>query len=191
MAKEIMKSEKEKMLAGKLYDASDQVLSQERKRARELTHRINYTEYGNEAVYRQILKTLLPNSAADIIIEPPFFCDYGYNIYTGTKVFFNFNCVLLDVAPIKIGSNVLFGPSVQVYTATHPMDAKQRREGLESAKPVIIGDDCWFGGGAIIMPGVTIGERCVIGSGAVVSKNIQSDTVVAGNPAKQIPTNSA
>jgi maltose O-acetyltransferase len=191
MAKESLKSEKEKMLAGELYDASDPLLLQERQKARGLTHRLNCTEYGNEVAYRKILNTLLPNSMSDIMIEPPFFCDYGYNIYAGSNVFFNFNCVLLDVMPIKIGSNVLFGPSVQVYTATHPMNAKRRREGLESAKPVSIGDDCWFGGGAIIMPGVTIGERCVVGSGAVITKNIPSDTVVAGNPAKQISTNSA
>lgn len=174
-----------------MYDASDPILFQERQKARGLTHRLNYTEYGNEVTYREILNTLLPNSAADIIIEPPFFCDYGSNIYTGSKVFFNFNCVLLDVMPINIGSNVLFGPNVQIYTATHPMDAAKRREGLEFAKPVIIGDDCWFGGGAIIMPGVTIGDRCVIGLGSVVIKNIPSDAVVVGNPAKQIPTDSA
>ena len=126
-----MKSEKDKMLKGELYDASDTFLLDERKKARELIHRLNYTEYGNDSTYRSILNTLLPNSATDIIIEPPFYCDYGYNIYSGSKVFFNFNCVLLDVMPIEIGSNVLFGPNVQVYTATHPVDAIRRREGLE------------------------------------------------------------
>jgi maltose O-acetyltransferase len=186
-----LKSEKEKMLTGEMYDASDPVLLKERQKARGLTHKLNYTEYGSKFAYQKILNTLLPNSATDIDIEPPFFCDYGYNIYAETKVFFNFNCVLLDVMPIKIGSNVLFGPNVQIYTATHPMDAEKRREGIESASPVIIGDDCWIGGSAIIMPGITIGERCVIGSGAVVTKDIPSDVVVVGNPAKQIPTDGA
>ncbi|WP_152005692.1 sugar O-acetyltransferase [Desulfoluna spongiiphila] len=186
-----MKSEKDKMLKGELYDASDTILLEERKKARELIHRLNYTEYGNDSTYRSILNTLLPNSATDIIIEPPFYCDYGYNIYSGSKVFFNFNCVLLDVMPIEIGSNVLFGPNVQVYTATHPVDAIRRREGLESAKPVTIDDDCWIGGNAVILPGVTIGKRCVIGSGAVVTKSIPSDVIVVGNPAKQIHNNNA
>ena len=191
MVRETLQSEKEKMLAGEMYDSSDPVLFQERQNARRLTHKLNFAEYGKEVARRQILTALLPNSATDIFIEPPFFCDYGYNIYIGTKVFFNFNCVLLDVMPIKIGSNVLFGPNVQIYTATHPVDAIERRKGPEFAEPVIIGDDCWFGGAAIITPGVTIGDRCIIGAGAVVTNSIPSDTVVVGNPAKPIATNDA
>jgi maltose O-acetyltransferase len=181
-----LESEKENMLAGIPYNAADPLLMQERRRARELTHRLNVAEYGNELVYRQILSALLPNAAADIWIEPPFFCDYGYNIHTGEKVFFNFNCVLLDVMPIRIGSNVLFGPNVQLYTAAHPIDALERRTGLEFAKPIVIGDDCWIGGGAIISPGVTIGDKCIVGAGAVVTKSIPSNTIVVGNPAKPI-----
>ena len=181
-----MKSEKEKMLTGELYDASDPILMQERQKARALTHRLNVTEYGNELAYKQILSTLLPNAATDICIEPPFFCDYGYNIYTGDKVFFNFNCVLLDVMPIRIGSNVLFGPNVQIYTASHPIDALERRKGPEFAKPISIGDDCWIGGGVIISPGITVGNRCIVGAGAVVTKDIPSDTIVVGNPAKPV-----
>ena len=181
-----MKSEKEKMLNGELYDASDPMLMQERQKARALTHRLNVTEYGNELAYKQILSALLPNAATDICIEPPFFCDYGYNIYTGNKVFFNFNCVLLDVMPIRIGSNVLFGPNVQIYTASHPIDALERRKGPEFAKPISIGDDCWIGGGVIISPGITIGDRCIVGAGAVVTKDIPSDTIVVGNPAKPV-----
>jgi maltose O-acetyltransferase len=185
----IVKSEKEKMLAGELYDASDPILLQERQKARALTHRLNVTEYGNGLAYKQILSTLLPNAATGIDIEPPFFCDYGYNIYTGNRVFFNFNCVLLDVMPIRIGSNVLFGPHVQIYTASHPMDALVRRRGLEIAKPVSIGDDCWIGGGVIISPGIAIGDRCVVGAGAVVTKDIPPDTIAAGNPAKPVVRN--
>jgi maltose O-acetyltransferase len=186
-----LESEKEKMLAGKPYNASDPLLMQERRRVRELTHQLNVTDYGNELVHRQILSALLPNAAADIWIEPPFFCDYGYNIYAGEKVFFNFNCVLLDVMPIRIGSNVLFGPNVQIYTAAHPIDALDRRTGLECAKPIVIGDDCWIGGSAIISPGVTIGDKCIVGAGAVVTKDIPSNTIVVGNPAKPIMRNDA
>jgi maltose O-acetyltransferase len=181
-----MKSEKEKMLSGDLYDASDQLLTQERQRARTLTNQLNVTHYGDQSAYKQTLSALLPNAADDIWIEPPFFCDYGYNLYTGEKVFFNFNCVLLDVMPIQIGSNVLFGPNVQLYTAAHPVDALERRKGLEFAKPISIGNDCWIGGSAIISPGVTVGDRCVIGAGAVVTSDVPADTIVVGNPAKPI-----
>jgi len=183
---EKLNSEKEKMLAGKLYDASDPLLIQQRQTARALTHRLNLTEYGKEAAYKEILSKLLPNASTDIWIEPPFLCDYGYNIYTGEKVFFNFNCVLLDVMPIRIGSNVLFGPNVQIYTATHPTDSMERRKRLEFAKPVSIGDDCWIGGSAIISPNITIGDRCVVGAGSVVTKDIPSDSIVVGNPAKPV-----
>lgn len=181
-----MKSEKEKMLAGELYDASDPLLTQERRRARTLAYQLNVTHYGDPSAYRQILADLLPNAATDIMIEPPFYCDYGYNIYTGEKVFFNYNCVLLDVMPIRIGSNVMFGPNVQIYTATHPVDAIERRKGPEFAKPISIGNDCWIGGSAILSPGVTIGDRCIVGAGAVVTKDIPADTIVVGNPAKPI-----
>jgi maltose O-acetyltransferase len=101
-------------------------------------------------------------------------------------VFFNFNCVLLDVMPIRIGSNVLFGPNVQVYTATHPVDAVERRKGPEFARAITIGNDCWIGGSAIISPGVTIGDRCIVGAGAVVTRDVPADSIVVGNPAKPI-----
>lgn len=181
-----MKSEKEKMLAGEMYAASDPLLRQERQKARQLTHQLNVTHYADLSVRRQILATLLPNAAADIRIEPPFYCDYGYNIYAGEKVYFNYNCVLLDVMPIRIGSDVLFGPNVQIYTATHPADALERRKGPEFAKPISIGNDCWIGGSAVISPGVTIGDRCIVGAGAVVTKDVPADTIVVGNPAKPL-----
>ena len=128
----------------------------------------------------------LLGSPTDAWIQPPFFCDYGTNISLGAKVFFNFNCVVLDVMQVKIGSNVLFGPSVQIYTATHPINAVERRKWLEFAKPIIIGSDVWVGGGAIICPGVTIGDRTVIGAGSVVTRNISSDVFAAGNPCRVI-----
>ena len=181
-----MRSEKEKMLAGELYAAADPLLTQERQRARAMMHQLNVTHYGDPSAYRQVLSRLLPNAAADLWIEPPFFCDYGYNIYTGEKVFFNFNCVLLDVMPIRIGSSVLFGPNVQIYTATHPVDAAERRKGPELARPITIGDDCWIGGSAVISPGLTIGDRGVVGAAAVVTKEVPADTIVVGNPARPV-----
>lgn len=121
-------------------------------------------------------------------IEPPFFCDYGTNIRVGDRVFFNFNSVVLDVAEVVVGSDTMFGPAVQIYTATHPMDYRERRAGLEAGKPVTIGSDVWVGGGAIILPGVTIGERSVIGAGSVVTKDVPPGVFAAGNPCRVIRT---
>ncbi len=182
-------TEKEKMLRGELYDASDATLTSERLAARRLLHRLNVTEYGDPKAYSDIIASLLPNASSDVVIEAPFFCDYGYNIHIGENVYFNFNCVVLDVLPVTIGANVLFGPNAQIYTATHPMDAVERRGGLEAGSPVTIGDDCWIGGNVVICPGVAIGARSVIAAGAVVTRNIPADAVAAGSPAK--PTKSS
>lgn len=119
-------------------------------------------------------------------LQPPFSCDYGSNIQFGTKVFLNFNCIILDVAPVTIGERVLFGPAVQVYAATHPLGATERRSGLELGKPVVIGDDVWIGGGAIINPGVRIGAGAVIGAGSVVTKDVPGNVFAAGNPCRVI-----
>jgi len=182
-----MKSEKEKMLVGELYNPLDPQLCWERDRCRDLCLLLNATRE-NQKEERQRLLAELFGKKTDAWIQPPFFCDYGTNISLGTKVFFNFNCVVLDVAPVTIGSNVLFGPSVQIYTATHPISAVERRKWLESAKPITIGSDVWVGGGAIICPGVTIGDRSVIGAGSVVTSDIPSDVIAAGNPARVIRT---
>jgi maltose O-acetyltransferase len=173
-----MTSEKEKMLSGQLYNANDFQLILERKQARSYLNRLNTTEYGNENKYAEIISKLLPNCASDIWIEPPFFCDYGYNIYAGNRVYLNFDCIILDVCPVRIGSNVMSGPGVHIYTATHPKEFMKRRDGFEFGKPVSIGDDCWIGGRAVILPGVHIGHRCIIGAGAVVAKDVPDDTVV-------------
>ena len=180
-----MKTEKQKMLAGELYDPLDSELCQERQRCRDLCKLLNDSREEQQEERKGIIADLL-GSPTDVWIQPPFFCDYGTNISLGAKVFFNFNCVVLDVMQVKIGSNVLFGPSVQIYTATHPINAVERRKWLESAKPITIGSDVWVGGGAIICPGVTIGDRTVIGAGSVVTRDIPSDVFAAGNPCRVI-----
>lgn len=179
-----MKTEKEKMLAGELYDALDPQLSAERLRARQLVRAFNDTPEDQPENRASLLMALIPSAGAAASIEPPFHCDYGSNITFAGKVFFNFNCVVLDVAAVRIGHNVLFGPSVQIYTATHPLDASERRAGLEAGKPIEIGDDVWIGGGAIVCPGVRIGSRSVIGAGSVVTKDIPEGVFAAGNPCK-------
>ncbi len=180
-----MKTEKEKMLAGELYDAQDAELTVGRQRARELCRRLNDSTEHQATLRRRILEELF-GEPTDVWIEPPFHCDYGTNISLGEKVYFNFNCVVLDVALVSIGSNVLFGPGVQIYAATHPLDPAVRRQGLESGKPVTIGSDVWVGGGAIICPGVTIGDGAVIGAGSVVTRDVPAGVLAAGNPCRVI-----
>lgn len=181
-------SEKEKMLAGQLYDPLDPVLSTERVKARELCLRLNQAAESDTALRRRLLDELL-GYESDVWLQPPFYCDYGTNIKLGRKVFFNFNCVVLDCTQVTIGNHTLFGPAVQIYTATHPLDAAERRAGLESAKPITIGDDVWVGGGAVICPGVTIGDRAIIGAGSVVTKDIPAGVIAAGNPCRVIRVN--
>jgi maltose O-acetyltransferase len=176
-------SEEEKMLAGELYAAFDPALLAARTRAKRLLHRLNVTEYLLTDAARLVLAELLPHAGENLFIEPPFHCDYGSNIYCGSNVYFNVNCVVLDAARITIGSNVLFGPGVQLYAATHPLDATVRRT-LELAQPIAIGDDCWLGGGAIVCPGVTIGTGCVIGAGSVVTKDVPAYSLAVGSPAR-------
>lgn len=171
------------MLAGEMYDPMDAQLVTERAQCRELCRLLNATREGQDDERRRILTELF-GATTDAWVQPPFYCDYGQNISLGEKVFFNFNCVVLDVMPVVIGSNVLFGPAVQIYTATHPIDAAERRTLREFAKPVTIGSDVWVGGGAVICPGVTIGDRSVIGAGSVVTKDIPADVVAAGNPCR-------
>lgn len=179
-------TEREKMLAGELYDARDPELQTLRRRARLLIHELNASRDDAEAQRRRLLAELLPMAGEGLWIEPPFYCDYGAHIRLGRGVFFNFDCVVLDVAPVTIGDHVLFGPSVQLYTATHPLEAAARRSGLEAGRPIAIGDDCWIGGGAVINPGVSIGARSVIGAGSVVTRDLPADVFAAGNPCRVI-----
>lgn len=182
----MIKTEKQKMLAGELYNALDKELSEDRINTRLLLKELNDSAEDQATLRAEILKRLIPTAPSNLWIQPPFFCDYGYNMIVGEKVFFNFNCVVLDVTYVKIGNRTMFGPNVQIYTATHPIDHRERASGLEYAKPITIGEDVWVGGGAIICPGVAIGDRTVLGAGSVVTKDIPSDVFAAGNPCKVI-----
>lgn len=181
-----MKTEKEKMLSGELYDPLDKQLSDERMQARLLIKQLNDTREDQVEERSRILKELIPNAGDGLWLQPPFYCDYGSNMVLGEKVFFNFNCVVLDVMQVTIGSRTLFGPNVQIYTATHPTNYKERASGLEFAKPIVIGEDVWVGGSAVICPNVTIGDRTIIGAGSVVTRDIPSDVFAAGNPCRVI-----
>ncbi len=180
-----MRTEKEKMLAGELYDPLDAELVQARRRARDLCQTLNASGEKDQDVRRQILKELFAKGGDTVWMQPPFFCDYGSNISLGERVYFNFNCVILDVCLVKIGSFTLFGPAVQIYTAAHPMSAELRRQ-QEFGKPIEIGSDVWVGGGAIICPGVVIGSKTVIGAGSVVTRDIPEGVLAAGNPCRVI-----
>jgi maltose O-acetyltransferase len=183
-----MKSEKEKMISGELYDPGDPQLIADRRRVRLLFKRFNDTTTEQREERLRLVREIIPNLGKKVWIEPPFYCDYGNNITLGEKVYFNFNCIILDVAPVTIGSNVMFGPAVQIYTATHPLNAAERRAGLEFGLPISIRDDVWVGGGAIICPGVNIGARTVIGAGSVVTKDIPADVLAVGNPCRILRT---
>ena len=181
-----MKSEKEKMLSGELYNSQDPELVQGRSKARLLLNELNKSLEDEAPDRTRILKELIPHSGESLLIQPPFYCDYGSNMILGDQVFFNFNCVVLDVAHVRIGSRTQMGPNVQIYTATHPINYEERATGLESGEAITIGDDVWIGGSAIICPGVTIGDRTVIGAGSVVTRDIPSDVFAAGNPCRVI-----
>jgi maltose O-acetyltransferase len=180
-----MRTEKEKMLAGEPYDPLDQELVHGRERASDLCHDLNATRERDQDARRTILKQLFGRDGDSVWMQPPFFCDYGSKILLGERVFFNFNCVVLDVCLVKIGDFTMFGPAVQIYTATHPLNADLRRK-QEFAKPVEIGSDVWVGGGAIICPGVKIGSKTVIGAGSVVTRDIPDGVLAVGNPCRVI-----
>jgi maltose O-acetyltransferase len=179
-------TEKEKMLSGQMYDARDPQLAADRQRARDLCKSLNDSEDCQQEFRQGIIRKLFGSTGNDIWIEPPFYCDYGTNITLGREVYFNFNCVILDPAPVTIGNHVLFGPGAHIYTASHPITALDRRKGLEFARPVEIGSEVWVGGAAIICPGVRIGSRSVIGAGSVVTNDLPEDVFAAGNPCRMI-----
>jgi maltose O-acetyltransferase len=173
------------MVDGELYDPLDHELVTARALARDLCQSLNATRESQQDERRQILRQLFGAGGDSVWMQPPFFCDYGWNIELGERVFFNFNCVVLDVCPIRIGSYTLFGPAVQIYTPMHPMNAERRRQ-QEFGKPIDIGSDVWVGGGAVILPGVTIGSRAVIGAGSIVTRDIPEGVFAAGNPCRVV-----
>ncbi|SER68623.1 maltose acetyltransferase domain-containing protein [Salisediminibacterium halotolerans] len=177
-----MASEKEKMIAGEYYLAGDEELVNDRRHARTITRKINDSLHGEEN--KPAVLELFGSAGEDIYIEPPFRCDYGYNIHAGEGFYANFDCVILDICPVTFGVNCLLAPGVHIYAASHPLDAETRNSGQEFGKPVTIGDNVWIGGKAVINPGVTIGDEAVIASGAVVTKDVPPRTVVGGNPAR-------
>ena len=179
-----LKTEKEKMLAGVIYNCLDPDLDAERKKVKETLRRYNLTDAGPER--QAVLQQLLGRTGQDSTIEPPFYCSYGQNIYLGDRVYLNFMCTIFDKSEVRIGSHVMIGPGVQIYTAAHPVEAESRIQGWEYAKPVAIEDNVWIGGGAILLPGVRIGRNAVVGAGAVVPRDVPSNTVVVGNPARVI-----
>jgi maltose O-acetyltransferase len=180
-----MHSEREKMVTGQLYDPFDPELMAGRERARDLCQALNATREAEADQRRALLQALLGTGGDTVWMQPPFYCDYGAHIHLGERVFFNFNCVVLDVCPVRIGDFTLFGPGVQILTPVHPMNAELRRR-QEYGKPIEIGSDVWVGGGALILPGVTIGARAVIGAGSVVTRDVPEGVFAAGNPCRVI-----
>lgn len=179
-------SEKDKMLNGSYYNAEDKILREERQRARRLCFEFNQTPPEQENKCRDILNQLLGQIGKNCCIHKNFFCDYGYNIEIGDNFFSNYNLVILDCARISIGNNVFVGPNVGIYSAGHPIDAAERQQGLEYAKPISIGSDVWIGGGTSVLPGVNIGSNCVIGAGSVVATDIPDNSLAVGNPCRVI-----
>jgi maltose O-acetyltransferase len=183
--KVMMRSEKEKMLAGEYYHPKDEELVKERAFAKQLIFQFNHLNPRKTDKKQEILKQLIV-AKGSFQIEAPFYCDYGYNIEVGENFYANYGCVILDVNPVKIGDNVLLAPNVQIYTATHPIDPAERLTGKEYGKPITIGNHVWIGGGAILCPGVTIGDNSIIGAGSVVTKDIPPNVIAAGNPCRVI-----
>lgn len=179
--------EKEKMLKGLMYDANyDKALIEERMKCKILCAKYNNSPYENADERRDILKQILGKTGENFIIEPAFWCDYGYNITLGENFYSNHNIVILDPAPVTFGDNVFIGPNCGFYTAGHPLDYKERNKGLEYAKPIKVGNNVWFGGNVTVLPGVTIGNNCTIAAGSVVTKDIPDNTLAAGIPCKPI-----
>ncbi|AMJ60318.1 sugar O-acetyltransferase [Bosea sp. PAMC 26642] len=178
------RSEKDKMLAGELYDAGDPELQADLARTRDWLVRYNAALAMPSNERRALLTERLGAVGHGCTIRPPFHCDYGFNISLGKGVFLNFNCLILDVVAVTIGERTQIGPGVQILTADHPRDAAQREAGLEFGRPVRIGRNVWIGGGAIILPGVTIGDDAIIGAGSVVTRDVPDGATAFGNPAR-------
>lgn len=182
-------TEKEKMLAGMIYDANyDPQLMAERLDCKELCRDYNELRPKNMQARTELLHRLLGEVKGNLLIEQPFVCDYGYNISVGKNFYSNHNLVILDCAKVSFGDNVFIAPNCGFYTAGHPLEAAERNKGLEYARPITVGDNVWFGANVSVLPGVTIGDNCVIGAGSVVNKDIPANSLAVGNPCKVIRT---
>lgn len=182
-------TEKEKCASGELYDANfDQELIQERILCKDLCHEFNNLKPSNSDERNLLIKKIIPNSKENIHIESAFWCDYGYNIFVGENFYSNHNLVILDGAKVTFGDNIFMGPNCSFYTAGHPFDVDQRNAGLEYAKPITVGNNVWFGGNVVVLPGVSIGDGAVIGAGSVVTKDIPENVLAVGNPCKVVKT---
>lgn len=180
-------TEKEKMLSGMLYDANyDPQLIAERLECKEKCRDYNDLRPRDTERRKAMLHDILGNIDGDLLVEQPFYCDYGYNISVGRNFYANFNMIILDEAPVRFGDNVFVAPNCSFYTAGHPIDADERNNGLEYARPISIGNNVWIGGNVTVLPGVTVGDNCVIGAGSVVVNDIPSGSVAVGNPCKVI-----
>ena len=179
-----MQSEKEKSHAGKLYKAFGKELFEERQYAKELVFQFNALHPSKIREREDLIRKLFGSTGEKFFIEPPFRCDYGYNINIGNNFYSNYNLIILDCAKVVFGDNVLIGPNVGIYPAGHPVHPDLRNQEYEFALPVTIGNNVWIGGSVVINPGITIGDNSVIGSGSVVTKNIPANVVAAGNPCK-------
>lgn len=177
-------TEKELMLSGRLYLASDPELVNGRDRARRLTEKINAAAPEQEEYRQELFRELLGSVGENFTINSAFHCDYGSNIHIGKNFYANYDCIIIDVCDVTIGDNVFFAPRVCVFTAGHPIDADIRNTQLEFGKSVTIGNNVWIGGNTVINPGVTIGDNAVIGSGSVVTKDVPAGVVAAGNPCR-------
>lgn len=177
-------TEKEKMISGKWFDPQDAELAADRNRATRLMHRLNVVLCDHDDEYCAAMRELCPQMEG--FIRAPFHCDYGYNISAGEGTFINFDCVFIDLAPIRIGRHTLIAPKVQLLTAHHPFDDEERATQREAGLPITIGDNCWLGGGVIVCPGVTIGDGCIVGAGSVVTKDLPAHSLAVGNPARII-----
>lgn len=178
--------EKEKMINGDMYFTNSEELIKDRQFAKEVIFKYNALSPDKSEEKNKLLKKLLGKAGENFCIESPFFCAYGYNIFLGEGVYINYNCTILDCAKVKIGKNTMIGPSVNIFTACHPIEANLRLKGIEYASSIEIGDNVWIGGGVTIIPGVKIGDNSVIGAGSVVTKDIPKNVVAVGNPCKVI-----
>ena len=179
-------NQKERMLAGLPYKAWLDGLSEERIENKLKIHEYNLTRPDDKKKMKEMIKDILGKTGDEVVIEQPFRCDYGKNIEVGNNFFANYNCVILDVAKVTIGENVMFAPNVSIYTAGHPIHPESRNSGYEYGIPITIGNNVWIGGNVVINPGVTIGNNVVIGAGSVVTKDIPDNVIVVGNPCRII-----